>query len=127
MATEFTVTLDDRPGALADLTEVLARNAVNITALHASPCTTAGIVQFIASHADAAIQALGDARIDYSTREVLLLTLPNEPGALARLARALGDQEVNIQAIYITMGGQVVLDVSDITKAQQTAYGLGYN
>lgn len=125
MATEFTVLLEDRPGALADLAEVLAKSAINIVAVHATPCPTSGIVQFITSNPDATVAALGEARIDYTVREVLLVTLVDQPGSLARLSRALGNADININSLYITMGGQIVLDVSDLRKAQQVALGMG--
>jgi len=125
MATEFTVLLEDRPGALADLAEVLAKSAINIVAIHATPCPTSGIVQFITSNPDATVAALGEARIDYTVREVLLLSLVDQPGSLARLARALGNADININSLYITMAGQIVLDVSDLRKAQQVALGMG--
>ncbi len=125
MATEFTVLLEDRPGALADLTEVLAKNAVNIVAIHATPCPTTGIVQFITNSADATIDALRDAALDYTAQDVLVVGLAHEPGSLARLSRALGQAGVNINAIYMTVEGQTVLDVNDLRKAQQVALGLG--
>lgn len=126
MATEFTVILEDRPGALADLTEILAKSAVNIVALHATPCPQEGFVQFITNNADATIHALRDAEQDYQVQEVLFARLPNEPGTLARLSRALGDGEVNINSVYITLNGEVVLDVDDYRKAQEIVMRLGF-
>lgn len=127
MAIEFTVYLEDQPGALADLTEVLARSAVNIIAMHATPCPTRGIAQFLTNNTDATVNALGSAGIAYTTNEVLVIGLLNEPGTLARLARALGDAAININALYITLGGQIVLDVSDLRQAQQVALRLGFS
>ena len=125
MATEFTVTLEDRPGSLAGLTGALAKYAVNITAIHATPCPDRGIVQFITDHPDATLEALQEAGLDYTTHEVLLMTLIDQPGSLSRLAHALGEAEININALYITIGGQVVLDVSDVRRAQQVVLALG--
>lgn len=126
MATEFTVVLEDRPGALADLTEVLAKSALNIVALHATPCPQEGFVQFITSNPDATINALRDAQQDYQVQEVLLVSLPDEPGTLARMSRALGNGGININSVYITIKGQVVLDVDDLRKAQDIVMGLGF-
>ena len=125
MATEFTVLLEDRPGVLAGVTETLAKNAVNIVAIHATPCPTTGIAQFITNNPDATIEALRDAALDYSVQEVLVVALAHEPGSLARLARAFGDEGVNINAIYMTIEGQTVLDVDDLRKAQQIVLNLG--
>ncbi len=54
-----------------------------------------------------------------------MLSLPHQPGALAQLSRAIGDAGININSVYITMAGQIVLDVSDVPKAQQVAMNLG--
>jgi hypothetical protein len=125
MATEFTVALEDRPGTLADLSEALAKNAVNITAIHATPCPEEWCVQFITNNADATMLALKDGGFDYKAQEVLLVTLANEPGTLARLSRALGNAGININSLYIAMSGQIVLDVTDLRKAQQIAMSAG--
>jgi hypothetical protein len=126
MATEFSIILEHHPGSLADLTEALAQNAVNIIAIHASPCGEEGVVQFITSDPDATIEALNDIRLDFSAQEVLMLTLAHEPGSLARLARALANAGININAVYMTNNRQIVLDVGDaLRKAQEVAMNLG--
>jgi hypothetical protein len=125
MATEFTIQLPDRPGALADLAEVLAGQGINIMAIHATPCPSEGIVQFIPNNIDATVEALRNAQLDYTAKEVLLVSLADQPGMLARLARALGNAGINIDALYITLQGQVVLDVSDLREAQKVVLGLG--
>jgi hypothetical protein len=125
MATEFTVLLEDRPGALADLAEALAKSAINIMAIHATPCPSMGIIQFITNNTDATVEALRVAEMDYTAREVLLLRMADQPGSLARLARAIATEGININAMYIALGGQVVLDVSDLRQAQQVAMKLG--
>lgn len=125
MATEFAVTVENRLGALAELTEALAKTGVNIMAIHGAPCDEAGIVQFVTNNPDATMLALRDAAIEFATHEVLLVSLRDEPGSLARLARNLADANININAIYITMGQQVVLDVDNLRKAQQVAMSLG--
>lgn len=103
---------------------MLAKNAVNIVALHAAPCKEEGIIQFITNNNDATVAALRDAGLHYTTNEVLLVTLADQPGMFARLSRALANQKININAVYITLSGQVVLDVSDINVAQKTIMGL---
>lgn len=94
MATEFTVSIEDRPGALAHLAEALAQNGINITAIHATPCPGQGFVQLITNNNDATVNALRDARIDYTVREVLLVNLVDQPGSLAQLARRLADAAI---------------------------------
>ena len=124
MATEFTVLLPDIPGSLADLTEALAKYAVSIVAIHTTPCPEYGITQFVTNNTDATVLALKEASIDYTAQEVLLLALPHEPGALARMARGMGKAGININALYLAMNGQVIMDVSDLRKAQEIAFAF---
>ena len=121
MATEFTVLIEDRPGALASLTETLARNGINIMAIHATPCPGSGIVQMVTNHTDATVNALRDAGVEYTVRDVLLVNLVDQPGALARLTRALGSEGLTINAVYISMRGQIVIAVDDLPRAQRIA------
>jgi hypothetical protein len=125
MATEFTVITEDRPGTLADLAEALSKGGVNLMAVHATPCPEHGIIQFVTDNPDATVSVLKAANINYTTRQVLLLTFKEEPGQLARLARALAQANININSVYITLHGQVVLDVSDLGSAQGVALALG--
>jgi hypothetical protein len=121
MATEFTVLLPDKPGSLADLTEALAKYAVSIVAIHTTSCPEYGITQFVTNNTDATVLALKEAGMDYTAQEVLLLTLTHDPGALARLARTMGQAGININSLYMAMTGQVIMDVNDLRKAQQIA------
>jgi len=121
MATEFTVLLPDEPGSLADLTEALAKYAVSIVAIHTTPCPEYGITQFVTNNTDATVLALKEAGMDYTAQEVLLLMLAHDPGALARLARTMGQAGININSLYMAMTGQVIMDVDDLRKAQQIA------
>ncbi|MBN1678673.1 MAG: ACT domain-containing protein [Anaerolineae bacterium] len=125
MAIEFTVLMDDQPGSLAVLTENLNQKAVSIVALHATPCRPKGVIQFVTSNTDATVEALRHAGLDYETCEVLVLTLPGEPGVLMRLARALADAGINVNAFYSTMSGQVVVNAGDRVVAQQIAMSIG--
>jgi len=125
MATEFTVQIQDRPGELAKLTEALRKGGVNILALHATSCPDQGMVQFVTNNPDATVEALKTVNIAYNVREVLLLPLKEEPEALVRLATAIAEEGININALYVTNQGQVVLDTDNLLSAQKVAMGLG--
>jgi len=125
MATEFTVQIQDRPGELAKLTEALRKGGVNVLALHATPCPDQGMVQFVTNNPDATVEALKTVNIAYNVREVLLLPLKEEPEALVRLATAIAEEGININALYVTNQGQVVLDTDNLMSAQKVAMGLG--
>lgn len=127
MSTQIVVFLENRPGALADLTEVLAEAGVNIDAILLEGSVDFGNVRI---HADAprkAEKALKDAGYQYRTGEAIVLKLPNKPGQLADITRKLAKAKVNIDALFGTAAGtkepELVLMVNDAAKAKK-ALGL---
>lgn len=124
MAIEFTVRLENRPGTLAHIGGVLGDAGVNINAMEATICEGTGIVQFVPDDPDRAGRALDKAGIPYTTREVLLVNVLDEPGTLGDVALVMADAGINIDAVYVTLKGQVVLGVDDIKGAIQVAAGM---
>ena len=123
--TEFTVTLQNRPGTLADTAEALGNAGVNIDGLQAMPCEGRDGVQLVAGNPDGAARALDSAGLKHTRREVLLISLEDKPGALARVARAVAKAGINIDAAYVTMSGKVVLGVDKLAGAEDVLKGLG--
>ena len=122
MATEFTILMEDKPGTAADALELLGNAGVNIDAILAHGGKTVAIVP---GDPERTRQALDGAGRRYSTREVLVLDVEDKPGALARLARAMGNAQVDLDAIYLDHKGQVVLAAHDLAAARQVALRLG--
>lgn len=125
VVTEFTVTLDNRPGALADLTEALAEAGININSLQGLPCGGQGIFQLVTDEPTDTHRVFQNTGIEYLTRSVLVVRLDDTPGSLARVARQLGDAHIHIDSVYATMGGQVVLGVDPLEPALRITQQLG--
>ena len=124
MATEFTVILDDVPGSLARLGEVLGDAGVNIEAIHGRSREGRGFVDFIPSDVDRAARALEAAGIAHGRREVLIVRVLDEPGALGEVALVMARANINIDSVYVTTRGLVVLGVDDLDGAIQVAGGM---
>ncbi len=124
MAVEFTVKLENRPGTLARVGEILGDAGVNITAIQAFVCQGEGIVQFVPDDVESAAGALGAAGLDYTTREALLVNVLNEPGMLGDVALVMAHAGINIDSLYATTRGQIVLGVDDLLGAMQVAAGM---
>src|SRR5215470_763928 len=82
MPTEFSVSLKDQPGTLAGLGGVLGDAGINIEAIAGSSRDGTSRVQFVCSAPDRAAQSLQAAGIAYSTRDVLVVRVLDEPGTL---------------------------------------------
>jgi hypothetical protein len=124
MVTEFRVILDDAPGALATLAGVLGDAGVNIQAIQGVTQAGKSRVQFVPRDPDRAAEALDAARIPYTKREVLIVRVMDEPGMLGQVALVMSRAGINIDSVYVTTGGDIVLGVDDLPGAVQVAGGM---
>ena len=124
MAIEFTVILPDAPGTLARLGQVLGGGAVNIEALQGTTRSGEALVRFVPDSPDRARRALDAAGFGHTTREVLIVRLLDEPGALGQVALVMASAGINIDSVYVTTKGHVVLGVDDVAGAIQVAAGM---
>lgn len=119
MAKNLVVVLEDRPGTLADMGEVLGNANINIEGICAVSYKGDGIIHILVEDADAARKALEAKGIKGSgEREVLVLDIEDRPGELGEIARKFADAGVNIDLAYLASKTRLVVGVDDIQKAQ---------
>jgi len=124
MAIEFAVTLEDRPGSLARLGAVLGKAGVNIEAIQGWSMVGKGTIRFLPNNPDQAARTLEAAKIPYTQREVLVVKVLDQPGMLADVALVMFEAGINIESVYVTTRGHVVLAVDDLDGAIQVAQGM---
>ncbi|HEY7519917.1 MAG TPA: ACT domain-containing protein [Methylomirabilota bacterium] len=124
MPTEFTVALEDEPGTLARLGGVLGDAGVNIEAIAGSSREGTSRVQFVCDAPTRATESLEAAGIAYATRDVLVVRVLDEPGMLGDVALVMSKAGINIDSVYVTTRGHVVLGVDDLAGAIQVAGGM---
>jgi hypothetical protein len=124
MAVEFKVTVQDTPGTLARLGTILGRAGVNIEAIQGTSREGKGFVQFVPSDEEKTARALDAAKIGYSKREVLVVRVLDEPGMLGDVALVMSKAGINIDSVYVTTNGHIVLGVDDLPGAVQIAGGM---
>jgi hypothetical protein len=124
MPTEFSVTLEDEPGTLARLGGALGDAGVNIEAIAGRSGEGRSRVQFICSAPARAAARLEAAGIGYATREVIIVRVLDEPGTLGDVALVMSRAGINIDSIYVTTRGYLVLGVDDLDGAIQVAGGM---
>lgn len=100
---QLTVALENRPGTLAQVAQVLAKAKVNVLALLGSTAGTQGSVQVVVDDANKAKKALAGAGLEYVEGTLEEFELANKPGALAELAEKLAKKGINIDCAYATV------------------------
>lgn len=122
--TQISVFLENRPGRLAHLLQVLSDAKVNLRALSVADSADFGIARVIVDDADTAIRAIHAANMTTATTQVLRVEIPDVPGGLATaVIEPLAAADVNIQYIYAfserpLQKAVVVLKVDDLEKAK---------
>jgi hypothetical protein len=121
-AKEFTVTIEDKPGALGKCFLALAERGVNILAFQSYVEERESLVRFLADNPDSANAVLGSLRMIFEESEIAVVRLPHRPGELGRAAAALGEGQINIDYSYCGFEPAstlaiVVFGVDNLTKA----------
>src|SRR5258707_10767563 len=80
---QFTISIDNHPGAVAEIARTLRSAKVNILFLLRTSHIPVGTLQLLVDDARPAKEALDSARISYQKTPTEQLELPNKPGALA--------------------------------------------
>jgi hypothetical protein len=113
--TELILEVENRPGVLAEVGEVLGAAEVNIVTAAVYTLGRAGRIHLIVDEADRAVSVLKRAGIEVEAiRDVMSVTLEDRPGELGRFARSLAEAGININGLYIAgeRGGEKELIVS---------------
>jgi hypothetical protein len=115
-AKEFTVTIEDKPGALGKCFLALAERGVNILAFQSYVEERESLVRFLADDPSSAKATLGSLRMIFEETDVAVVRLAHRPGELARAALRLGEKQINIDYSYcgVEPGSTLVLLVFDV-------------
>lgn len=114
-ARELRIRVDDRPGVLGKISEVLGASEINIVGFAVWESTA----HVLTDAPERAAALLVDAGFDIELVDVLRLVVPDEPGNLAEIAQELGSAAINIDHAYTVSNGAdgaaaFVLAVPDI-------------
>jgi hypothetical protein len=127
MATDFTITVEDRPGGLASIGEALGTAGVNIEGVCGLGLEGRGVIHVCVSDAGNARQALDAAGLKVEGEADAILTEPvpgaTQPGTLGAMARTIADAGVNVRALYLATGDRGVVVTDDNEKAASLMSG----
>jgi len=120
---QFIVTVENRPGAVAEIARTLGNAKVNILALLGRAQETSGTVQFIVDDAKRAKKALDESGLTYRETTAEEYELPNKPGALAQCLDKLKARGINLNSICATAakGGKKAVIVYTVDVESKAA------
>lgn len=120
---DFAISLTHRPGELANVTNALSLQGVNIKSLAAMTFGSQGMVRLIPDDVAAARDALRAANIRFDEHELATVMLENRAGEVTGVAAKLAEAGVNLEAIYVIgLAGDLIelaIAVDDVKKAKK--------
>lgn len=120
MATDFTVALENRPGTIADLGEMLGKAGVNIEGVCGIPVNGEGLIHILVEDSATTRDVLVEEGFDIrDERDVIVLPADNRPGALGEMARRVADAGVNIDLLYMATDTRVVFGADNVEAARR--------
>ncbi|MDR9458924.1 MAG: ACT domain-containing protein [Dehalococcoidia bacterium] len=122
---QVSVFVENEPGRLEAILEVLEREKVSIRALSVSDTAEFGIVRMILDKPEEGLQALRQAEFTTRVDWMLSAQIPDVPGGLLNsVAKPMAKAGINIKYFYAYIGhagedkAMVVLKTNDIEKAE---------
>ena len=103
---QISVFLENKPGMMFSVTELLAQNQIDMRALSLAETSEFGIVRIIVDDVYATSTVLKDAGFIHNITPVLGVAIPDEPGGLHNVLQVLKDADINVEYMYAFLGGK---------------------
>ncbi len=129
---QLTIFVENKQGTLVNITDVLAKNNVNMRALSIADTQDFGILRLIVNDNDTAIKALTEAGYLLKLTDVVGVKIGDQPGKLSKALEVLDSANINMEYLYAFMArtekhAYVVLRVADNEAAEKALEDAGFH
>lgn len=128
---QISVFLENKPGVMGSMTEILAKNNIDMRALSLAETNDFGIVRIIVDDVYKATTVLKDEGFIHNVTPVLGVAIPDEPGGLNKVVQILGEAAINVEYMYAFLGGEkaqhayMIFRVQDLKAATSALAAKG--
>jgi hypothetical protein len=125
---QISVSLENVPGKLSEVSDYLGDNGINIIALSVADTADISAVRFVANDPEKAVNVLRSHGYSVKTTEVLALDAPNHPGGLNAVLRPLKETKINVNYLYTCLGrGENTVLIVGVDKVEEAIQVLRKN
>ncbi|MCX6374627.1 MAG: hypothetical protein NTU88_01060 [Armatimonadetes bacterium] len=100
MYNEVRVFVENKPGKLSHVAELLGNAGIDILALDVADEGQFGVFKILTAEPDRAKEILSNANMTVAFNRVAMIEIPDQPGALVKLAKALEEGNLNVTDAY---------------------------
>jgi hypothetical protein len=101
---QISVSLDNVPGALSIVSEILGDGGVNIRAISVADTADISTVRFVVDEPFKAVNILKTNGYAVKETDVLAVETPDHPGGLNAVLKPLKDATINVHYLYSYLG-----------------------
>ena len=101
---QISVFMENRPGRLAEITQVLSDNNIDMRAINIADTTDFGILRMIVDDAEKAEKVLRENNMTASVTDVLAVSIDDTVGAFSKVIALLKEENISIEYIYSFIG-----------------------
>lgn len=103
---QISVFVENKAGRLAEITQVLYDNNIDLRALSIAETRDFGVLRLIVDDTYKTACILKDAGYVFSITPVLAVAIPDEPGSLCHILQILADNDISMEYTYAFTASQ---------------------
>ncbi|MFH1480227.1 MAG: ACT domain-containing protein [Pseudomonadota bacterium] len=125
---QISVSLENVPGKLSEMSDYLGENGINIIGISVADSADISGIRFVASDPEKAANVLKTHGYSIKITEVLAVEAPNHPGGLNAVLKPLKEISINVNYLYtcLVRGEKTVLIVG-VDKTEEAIQVLRKN
>ncbi|MFC1646397.1 hypothetical protein ACFL2Y_04380 [Candidatus Omnitrophota bacterium] len=97
---QLIITVDNKVGTLAEVSEVVSSSGINLIAVCAYAVDNKGVIMFVSEDNKQAKKLLKEKDYDVREEEIVLLTVDNKPGSLQAVTQRIANAGIDLTLIY---------------------------
>lgn len=123
---QLSVFVENKPGHLAETLGTLADGKVNVLSFTIADTADYGILRLVVDQPDRAKKLLNASGYAVVEHPVVCAVLPDEPGALASVARVVSESGLDIEYIYLGAHDSLLLKTEELERLERLLVESGF-
>ena len=121
---QITVFLENKAGALLNVTKILSDNNVDLRAINIAETADYGLLRMITADNASAEKVLKNEGLIFTETPVLAVAIDDKPGALSGVLEVLAKENIDVHYMYSIFGHQngfayMIMQVENTEKANE--------
>ncbi len=121
---QITVFLENKAGALLNVTKILSDNNVDLRAINIAETADYGLLRMITADNASAEKVLKNEGLIFTETPVLAVAIDDKTGALSGVLEVLAKENIDVNYMYSIFGHQngkayMIMQVAEVDKASE--------